>query len=51
MLMQQDADTVALKSWVLKYTQNLTSKHEDDSVSTSSKAATCQEEERGETEA
>lgn len=45
-----DADTVALKTRVLKYSQGLPSKLEDDSKSTSSKTATSQEEEKGGTD-
>ena len=45
-----DADTVALKTRVLKYSQGSTSKMEDDSRSASSKTATSQEEEKGGTE-
>lgn len=45
-----DADTIALKTHVLKYSQGASSKMEDDIVSTSSKTATSQEEEKGESE-
>ena len=50
-LLQWDTDTIALKSHVLKYVQNSSAKHEDDSVSSSSKTAMSQEENRGEVEA
>ena len=50
-LLQQDADTIALKSCVLKYAQNSSVKREDDSVSSSSKTAMSQEENRGEVKA
>ena len=50
-LLQRDADTIALKSRVLKYVRNSSAKREDDSVSSSSKTATSQEENRGEVKA
>ena len=50
-LLQRDADTIALKSRVLKYAWNSSVKCEDDSVSSSSKTATSQEENRGEVKA
>ena len=45
---QNDADTVALKTRVLKYSQGSSSKTEDDCLSASSKTATSQEEEKKE---
>lgn len=45
-----DADTVALKTRVQKYAKNSSSKFEDDSLSTSSKTATSQEDEKGNSE-
>lgn len=45
-----DADTVALKTRVLKYSQGSPSKMEDDSKSTSSKTAMSQGEEKGGTD-
>ena len=45
-----DADTVALKTRVLKYSQGTSSKMEDDRLSGSSKTATSQEEEKYESE-
>ena len=47
---RQDADTIALKSRVLKYTRNLTAKQEEDCMSTSSRTATSQEDDKIETE-
>ena len=47
---RQDADTIALKSRVLKYTHNLMAKQEEDSMSMSSKTVMSQEDDKIETE-
>lgn len=46
-----DADTIALKQRMQKYANMSPSKNEDDCVSTSSKTATSQEDDKGEKEA
>ena len=46
-----DTDTVALKTRVQKYAKKTSSKFEDDALSTSSKTATSQEDEKGDNEA